>query len=149
MQAGDVLLYRPSGKFGWLIAVKTWNRISHVEVAVSASEAVASRDGQGVGRYPLRTAHLAHVLRPVQPFDLAAALAWYDAQPDQPYGWFDLLQFMGLNVNARGIVCSPFATQFLRAGGLDPFNGYEALKVAPFMFLTSPVFVNVTHEVTV
>lgn len=150
MQPGDVLLYRPSGKFGWLIAVKTWNRISHVEVAVSAHEAVASRDGLGVGRYPLRTAQLAHVLRPVPPFDLAAALRWFAREADgQPYGWWDLAQFMGLNVNARGVICSTFATQFLRAGGLDPFNGYDAQKVAPFFFLTSPVFVDVSKEVGV
>ncbi len=147
-QPGDVLLYRPAKRsiFGWLIAVKTWNQISHVEVSIGGGESVASRDGQGVDRYPERTSELVHVLRPTVPFDLAAALAWFEGQRGQPYGWLDLAAFMGWTGDAKGVVCSPFATMFLRAGGIDPFRGYPHNKVPPFLFLTSPVFVDVTSS---
>lgn len=148
--AGDVLLYRPSGLFGRLIALKTWNEISHVEVSIGGGFAVASRDGKGVNVYPERTAQLAHVLRPVQPFDLAAAMAWFEEDAKGlPYGWLDIAAFLGLKWDAKGVICSPFATDFLRAGGLDPFNGYPSRSVAPFMFRTSPVFVDVTESLGV
>ena len=154
LHPGDVLLYRPTGIFGWVIATKTWHQVGHCEIYLGAGVSVASRDGLGVGIYPLRTADLATVCReaprtcayggethtfPLR-FDLAKALAWYRIQPAQPYGWLDLLQFVGLNIDSKGIVCSPFATEFLRAGGLDPFNHEPSLKIAPFQFRLSPVF---------
>ena len=43
---GDVMLYRPSGVFGWLIRVKTWHPISHVEVHCGGGQSFASRDGK-------------------------------------------------------------------------------------------------------
>jgi hypothetical protein len=111
--------------------------VGHVEVYVGGGDAVASRNGLGVNEYPLRTRDLLHVLRPEQPFDLIAAMAWFRTAKGLPYGWADLLQFVGLNVNRRGIVCSPFATLFLRAGGIPVFNDEPAEKIAPFQFLTS------------
>lgn len=143
IQAGDVLLYKPSGLFGHIIAVKTWHPIAHVEVALSAAESVASRDGQGVGRYPHRSKDLAHILRPIRPVDLDAALRWFQTVKGQPYGWVDLLAFIGLKADGRGMVCSPFATDFLRAGGLPIFNGEEPRKIAPFQFLLSELLVRV------
>ena len=146
IQPGDVLLYRPTGVFGRVIAVKTWHRISHVEVALSASESVASRDGIGVGRYAHRSQDLAHVLRPRLPVDLAVALRWFTTVEGQPYGWLDLLAFIGLKSDGPGMVCSPFATEFLRAGGLPIFNGEPARYVAPFEFLLSELLMDVTNE---
>lgn len=145
---GDVLLYRAKGLFGRIIALKTWHNISHVEIFVGNSQSVASRDGKGTGLYPWRLTELELVCRPIVAFDLAKAMVWFHEQPHCGYGWADLLQFMGWNVDRKGIVCSPFATLFSRAGGLDPFNGEPPNKIAPFEFALSPVYRVFSYAVT-
>lgn len=138
LRPGDVLLYPASSLFGKLIALKTWHSISHVEVFIGAGESVASRDGKGVARYSARLGDVKHALRPTQPVDLSAALRWFNANAaGQPYGWFDLLAFVGVTKDGPGMVCSSFATQFLRAGGLPIFRDEPPNRVAPFQFLTS------------
>lgn len=133
LKAGDVLLYKGTGLYGFIIRLKTWHPEGHVEVFVGNGQSAASRDGLGVGIYPARTADLVKVLRPDVPFQRAAALDWFYHNANHlPYGWLDLLQFTGLNVDRRGIVCSPFAVRFLRAGGVPVLNGEVAEKVAPF-----------------
>jgi hypothetical protein len=143
LKRGDVLLYKPKGVFGWIIRVKTWHPISHVECYVGDGFSVASRDGIGVGRYPLRASELAVVCRPKSDiptqlgpgvFDWPRAMAWFDRQKGTPYGWADLLQFAGWNIDANGIVCSPFIARFVRMLGYDPFNGESAERIAPFQF---------------
>lgn len=140
LRPGDVLLYRGTGLYGFLIRVHTWHDVGHVEVYVGEGQSEASRDGLGVGRYPLRTADLLHVLRPKPPLDLAAGERWFATVKGTPYGWLDLLQFVGVPIDAPGIVCSPFATERCRAVGFDPFNGEAAAKIAPFEFLLSDQF---------
>ena len=100
----------------------------------------ASRNGQGVNFYDLRTKDLQYVCRPKLPGDLRAAMAWAKTQVGMPYGWLDLLAFIDVNIDGQGIVCSPAATLFERAAGLDPFNGEPCNKIAPFQFLTSNVY---------
>jgi hypothetical protein len=146
LQPGDVLLYSATGLYGRIIAIKTWHTVAHVECYVGNGQSVASRNGIGTGRYPLRLTDLWTLCRPRQPFDCAKALTWFTAQPHRPYGWIDLLQFIGVDVHRPGIVCSPFVTEFLRAGDLDPFNGEDADKVAPFEFALSPVFFNLPYS---
>lgn len=148
LRPGDVLLYRANGFFGRLIALKTWHPISHVEVYVGNQQSVASRDGQGTGLYPLRLTELERVCRPIVPFDLAAGLAWFHSTPHRSYGWADLLQFVGMNVDTKGVVCSPFATEFERRCGIDPFNGEDPNKIAPFQFELSPVYQVFSYAVT-
>ncbi len=135
LKRGDILLYRPAGSFGWLISIKTWHRISHVEVYDGGRQSVASRDGLGVGRYPLRLSELAYILRPTVPLDLTAAGKWFDSVKGQPYGWLDLADFFGLPVDGPGMVCSPFATSYLRAAGWSIFPADPPEKIAPFQFL--------------
>jgi hypothetical protein len=139
LKAGDVLLYKPKGLFGWFIRVKTWHAVAHVECYIGDGFSVASRDGIGVGKYPLRTSELVTVCRPIDAVVLnwPRALAWFDRQKGTRYGWIDLLQFAGLNVDADGIVCSPFIARFCRMLGYDPFNGEDPQKVAPFEFALS------------
>jgi hypothetical protein len=143
---GDVLLYKASGVYGWIIRFHTGHPISHVECYVGNGQSAASRDGKGTAVYPLRTDGLVMVCRPILPFDVAKALAWFAAEGHKPYGWADLLQFIDVNVDTDGIVCSPFVTELLRAGGLDPFNGEPAEKIAPFQFETSNVFRNLLYN---
>lgn len=138
LRPGDVLLYKGKGLFSLLIRIKSWHPQTHVEVYIGNGRSAASRDGKGVAIYPVRLDDLAHVLRPDVPFDRAAAMRWFAAEANGlPYGWADLLVFVGLNINHRGVVCSAFATQFLRAGGVAIFNNELAERVAPFQFLLS------------
>jgi hypothetical protein len=139
---GDVLLYRPKGLFGWIIRIKTWHPVGHCEVYIGNGESVASRDGQGVGRYPLRTSELFMVCRPKGHFNRIAAMKWFLALPKTPYGWLDLLAFAGVKHDAKGIVCSPFCTEFQRAGGIDIFNGEPSRFIAPFQFALDPAYDN-------
>ena len=144
LQPGDVLLYKPSGLFGRLIALKTWHALSHVEVYVGAGQSVASRDGQGVDRYPLRTDKLAHVLRPTVDIDLSAGLRWFEREArGLPYGWWDLGSFVGLTHDGHGMVCSPFATAFLRNCGMPIFNKEPINVIAPCDFLQTNLLAEV------
>lgn len=135
LRAGDILLYRPKGIFGRIIQIKTWHRISHVEIYAGNQRSYASRDGQGVNVYPIRLSELAYVLRPTVPLDLAKGQAYVDTMKGTPYGWLDLLDFAGLNVDRTGIICSAFATEYLRAAGWDVFPTDPARYVSPFQFL--------------
>lgn len=146
LKPGDCLLYRPSGIFGWVIRLKTWHRISHVEVYVGNGLSSASRDGIGVNLYPLRTDHLAYVLRPNFSFDPVKARAFTRLWAGTPYGWLDLLDFTGLiKIDKRGIVCSPWATKVYRL--FHRIFGSETENViAPFEFLTSDTFTQVWSD---
>lgn len=148
LAVGDVMLYSPSSIFGWAIRIKSGSPISHVEVFVGDGQSVASRDGQGVGRYPVRTDHVAAVLRPHVPFSLAAAMVWFRQHEGEPYGFVDLLNFFSLNINGPGMVCSPCATEFLRAGGVRVFGGFPAAHVFPRDFLTSELLTAIYPVVT-
>lgn len=144
LQPGDVLLYKPKGFFGWVIRLKTWHPIAHVEVYMGDGTSAASRDGQGVGRYPWRNTELAYVLRPGVPFDVGKANAYIDSMVGTRYGWWDLLNFTGWKVDTKGIVCSPFATELLRAAGVPVFNDEASNLIAPFEFLESELLSKVT-----
>lgn len=137
---GDCLLYRPSGVFGWIIKAKTWHAISHVEVWDGHGQSWASRDGLGVNLYPNRLADIDTVMRPRMPVDLDTARRWAASMIGTPYGWGDLLEFVNVTHDFKGIVCSPFATEWYRAGGLDPFNGEDSAKIAPFEFTVTAAF---------
>lgn len=138
--AGDVLLYRGTGVYGWFIRRHTGHPIGHVEVFVGAGQSFASRNGIGVNFYPLRTNDLRYVCRPNRPFDLDAGIAWGNTQMGTPYGWLDLLQFADYDVDGKGYVCSPAAAMFQEEMKLNPFNGEPPMKIAPFQFLTSNVY---------
>lgn len=142
LQAGDVLLYRPSTLFGQIIKIKTWSRVSHVEVYIGKDQSVGSREKSGVRVYPLRTDHLGFVLRSKQVLDQDSAMLWFFAKAQgQSYDFFGLLIF-ALAVSQgspKKQFCSEFATRFLRHGGVDVVaNHWDADKVAPGNFLMSP-----------
>jgi len=138
LKAGDALLYRGKGLYGWLIRLKTWHPIGHVEVYLGLGLSTAARDKIGVGLYPVRESELAYVWRPHVAFNAPRALDYATKHKGEPYGWLDLLAFIGLKTDGKGIVCSPYATDVHRAGGVDPFNGEASRDIAPFQWLTSP-----------
>lgn len=142
-QPGDILLYAPSGVFGWLIAIKTWNKVSHVETYLGNGLSAASRDGIGVATYPVRTNGLVMVRRPIRDLNMEAALAWHNQCIGQKYDWKGILVFTLAvkNGSKDKMFCSEHATRFARQGGLEPFSrDYDADRVAPANFLTSGAY---------
>lgn len=146
LQPGDTLLYAPSSIYGSLISIKTWHKISHVEGYLGNGVSSASRDGKGVNLYPVRTDHLAVVMRlkPEFSFDTTAATAYTNLWAGTPYGWLELLHFVGITPwQQRGIVCSPWWTQVLRQQGIPVFNDDPRDLIAPFQFLTCELMTKV------
>jgi hypothetical protein len=140
---GDCLLYSPSDLFGWIIAVKTWSsRACHVEVYIGNGESVASRNGIGVGVYPVRTSQLSEVRRPNRPFTYRNAMDWFYLKANgEKYDWLGLLVFwLAVRKGAMDrMFCSEFATRFYRHGGFSVVApDWDADMVAPAQFLQTP-----------
>lgn len=139
LQVGDCLLYRPSSVFGWLIAVKTFTRISHVEVYVGGGKSFTSRDGKGVDIYPLRTDGLAAVRRPVSPLpNLDKALAWTQLVRGQAYDFKDLWTFLLMGKPSGDplkMICSESVACWYKEVGYEAVNldvNSEAIAPADF-----------------
>lgn len=150
LEVGDVLLYKATGFFGKIISLKTWHPIGHCEGYDGAGMSVASRDGQGVNLYPVRTRDLVVVLRPKpdgkgSSFNIDAASRWFKGVRGQSYDWLGLLRFawrkpLKGTTSQDKQFCSEFLTRWYRAGGVDPFNGADADEIAPFQFEQSVAF---------
>lgn len=139
LQPGDVLLYGGGDIISRLIQFRTWSDVAHVEIYVDDGRSVASRNGIGVGKYPIRFDGLRYVLRPINPIDLHAAMRWFDTVDGTPYGWTDLLQFYLINLPGDGLICSQFADLFTRAGNSRLFSvDYPAGRVSPRDYLVTP-----------
>lgn len=142
---GDCLLYSGSSAFSWFIKLKTWSRISHVEVFIGNKRALASRDGEGVSNYPIRLDGLVEVIRPNEPFDLSAGIQWYGTVQGAPYDWKQLFTFLKAGrkqlEDEKAFFCSEFANAFYRKCGLTAFaKAYPSSAVSPGMFRASPHF---------
>ena len=83
LEPGDILLYGGRGLVDRLIQFRTWSDVSHIEIYVGEGRSVASRNGIGVGKYPLR---LPEGIRRVYrlknkfnfpSFDFEKSLAWF------------------------------------------------------------------------
>lgn len=152
---GDALLYSrtpfrrsPLGWFfGLVINIKTWSRCSHVEVYDGDGKSLASRDGKGVGRYPLRLDELIEVRRPsVLNFSHESGSRWFNKVEGQKYDWKGLLCFtLAVHQGATDrMFCSEFATRFYRSAGLELFNSeVDADKIAPAQLHQTPILTTV------
>jgi hypothetical protein len=144
LKPGDAILYFRRDLIDWLISLKTWTKVAHVEIYRGEQASYASRNGIGVNTYPLRLDGVAAVMRPKQHLDWQAADLWFENHArGQPYDWPGLLCFM--LARRRGekgaMFCSEFATRFYRAAGIAPFNPrWPAVRVPPSFFLASPAF---------
>lgn len=140
LEPGDVLLYAPSGFFGWLIALKTWEEVSHVEVYAGNNQSWASRDGLGVGRYHLRTKGLKMVRRAAG-FDYDKAQAYFKTVDGQKYDWVGLAVFASLRKHGDKFKqwCSEFADNIHFEAGNDLFGSYASDHVSPADFLKTPL----------
>lgn len=147
LQPGDVLLFARDGWYNRLIQMKTWSRVSHVEIALGEVYGqpwtVASRNGKGVDVYPLDETGLDCVLRPIAHFHQAHAREWFAKVRGQGYDWFGLLAFASAKFQGREngkMFCSEFAARYLRHGGVDAFRGADADAIAPSDFLKNSAF---------
>jgi hypothetical protein len=138
LEPGDILLYGGRDLVSRLIQFRTWSDVSHIEIYVGDGRSVASRNGIGVNKYPLRIAGLRRVYRSKQRlmlhgfFDFEKSMAWFATVSGKPYGWADLLRFYLINVRTQGLICSEFADLFFRNGGLPLFNtNYPEGAVCP------------------
>jgi hypothetical protein len=150
LKPGDKILYRPADLFDWVVAVKTWAKVSHIEIYAGNGRSVASRNGKGVGLYDLRETRVAAVLRSAPTFDLDKALCWFrnHALGDR-YGWRTLLNFVLLSSNPvpGHQVCSEFAANFDRAGGAADFPAWwPACRTAPAQFLATRSLGLIWHD---
>lgn len=139
---GDCLLYSGKSLFSLLIKIKTWSRISHVEVFLGNNRTFTAREGHGVGFYDYDPTNLAYILRPKFDFDFEDALVFARMVDGQKYDYLGLLRFFTLGKQSYDKqFCSEACTRFYRAGGGRPFaDYYDADLVSPGMFLSSPQF---------
>jgi hypothetical protein len=144
LHPGDAILYFSHDFGSWLIALKTWTKVAHVEIYRGNQVSYSSRCQTGVNAYPLRLDGVAAVRRPKQPLDLLAADAWFETNArGQPYDWRGLLCFA---LARRGgerhkMFCSEMATHYYRAAGFAPFDPrWPAVRVPPSFFLVSREF---------
>jgi hypothetical protein len=125
LRAGDTMLYFSRDAVDWAIAIKTWTKLAHVEIYVGNGMSVASRNGVGVGLYPVRWPGLAVVRRSKVSPNLVAAQRWFNLTANgQKYDWLGLLCFtLAVKQGAPDrMFCSEFWTRWMRHAGVEPFN---------------------------
>lgn len=145
LEPGDCLLYGPTSIMGWVIAVKTWTMISHVEVYRGSGTSWASRDGVGVNLYPLRTTGLRYVRRPAK-YEADVAEEYGQACRGQRYDWLGLLCFtLAVRQGSKDRqFCSEFALNLYRRAGVEVLSP-DCLPdhTAPSEFLQTPALTTV------
>jgi len=143
IKPGDLLLYRNTwSPIGFLIRLKTWSDVNHVEVYIGDGHVVAARAG-GCRIYPVTLDHLHYVWRPAAdpPISLTNAMKWFMSEANgTPYDYWGLFRFfLRGKQSADKNFCSELAMRWLRAGGFNPFApGTDADKVWPGGFIYSP-----------
>ena len=148
LQPGDLLFYKPTDFIGWLIAVKTWAMLSHVECYVGHGQVIAARPS-GVDLYPERfDTSLRYVRRPVlspgKRFDVQGANAAVRHMLGKPYQYSGLFRFYAPwhDKHKATRICSSVATVWLRGGGCEPFNPTVTADDV------SPSMLNQTNDLT-
>ncbi len=138
---GDLLLYNsPGSVVDFVIRLKTWSVAAHCECYVGNSRSVASRNGIGVGNYPLRFDGLIAVLRPNRPFDLTLALEWFKSVDGQKYDFLGLMCFfLAVKRGSRDrMFCSEFLKRLYHQANCPLLHPqWDADKTAPGNFFMS------------
>lgn len=143
LQSGDSILYSTSDLVDGLIEDHTGGPVAHIEVYEGQGQSVASRNGLGVNRYPLRTVGAIYVLRPNVDVDVVAATEWFETVKGEGYDWVGLLNFFrpGETVTPHELFCSAFGCLWYRAGKANLFHpSWYANKLSPVDYLKVPGF---------
>lgn len=146
LKPGDCLLYRNTWSFiGWLIRVKSWSPVNHVEVYIGDGHTISARS-YGSRVYPLQRDGLFEVWRPREMPMLGDAMAWFMGHANgQRYDFFGLFRFFTIGKQSHDKqFCSELATRWYRAAGIEPFTPEtDADLVSPGMFRTSGQFTRI------
>jgi hypothetical protein len=144
LRPGDCLGYFSRDLIDYAIALKTWTRLAHVEIYEGNGLSVASRNGLGVNRYPLRKTDIAVIRRPFGGMDFESAKSWFETTArGEKYDWKGLLCFtLAVRQGSMNrMYCSEFMLRWYRAAGflaLDP--DWDADKTPPAFILVPPTF---------
>jgi hypothetical protein len=151
LEPGDCLGYAtPDDLFDELTEWKTSSPLAHVEIYVGGGQSVASRNGIGMGEYPVRLAGLAAVRRPVASVDLAKLMAKFQEIKGDGYDWQGILRFVdpALHGQPNHFICSGGATVLYRAT-IEPFDGdFPEGLIEPGDFLKTPAFKTIWKNFT-
>ena len=151
---GDCLLYFGGTLIDWVIALKTWSKVSHVEIYVGEFEhngqwgkwSVASRNGIGVGLYPLRRSGLVCVRR-TKSINLEAGMKWFWSNANgQGYDWKGLLCFeLAVRQGSKTKqFCSEFANRFYKACRRPLFaDDWKSDRTPPSFYLVTRMMITV------
>lgn len=151
LEPGDVLFYSPSDLIGWIIAVKTWTKISHVEAYIGSGRCISARP-QGVNVFGERIDKcLCCVRRPLMTKQFETRKAWEAVFPflGKPYGWTSFEEFFNPWCRHRHAsrICSSIVTTYLRGGGCEPFNpDLSADDVSPAQLWQSPNLITIWEK---
>lgn len=144
---GDHLLYNTRGDLAdWIVRVKTWSKVAHIEVYAGDGMSMAARRN-GVNLYPFRPEGLRFVLRPRFAWYEVRAKDWFKTSAQgQKYDWLGLLCFtLAVAQGSPGrMFCSEFARNLCRAACCPAFaDDWPGDLTSPGMFLSSPAFTKV------
>jgi len=126
LRPGDILLYDKNTLFNWLIKLKRGEKYAHVEIYAGGDQSLASRNGIGVGRYPLRLDGLAAIYRVTKPFEFEIGERWFEDEANgQGYDWIGLANFIWAKWQGREngkMFCSEFVARFFKKMGVPLFS---------------------------
>jgi len=132
---GDILLYTfdPKSAYSWIIRFHSGSKYTHAELFLGGGMTLTAKSDNGVNYYLFDEKRLGCVMRPRVPFNRDGCVAWFErsGEKGKPYGWLELLNFVDVNVDADGMVCSAVSALGARAGSVDCFNGVPAQRIAP------------------
>ena len=145
LRPGDVLLYRHRGVRAWVIRHATWSDVSHCEVYLGDGLCATARGEQGTGIYDLETRNMRHLLRPIKPFDVDAAMRWHWALGWKPLGWVRLAwMFFKPDTTFRReeMHCVEYTIEMLKAGGAIAVTrpDFDPMRATPLTLFASPAF---------
>ena len=136
LKPGDIMLFNTLDLVDDVIDFKTGSDVAHIEIYAGGSKSYASRNGIGVGLYPVRITGLRYVRRPVGVLDIGALEDFFNKVDGAKYGFGDILENINWNLPLPGYDCSHFAAALLRYGNCPQFDGtYPEPKITPRDFL--------------
>lgn len=142
LRAGDLLLYSRKGFWPWVIGVKTWSHITHVETYLHDGTVHAAREKEGVGVFSISFDGLVKVRRPLQHFSREKATPYIAGVEGQAYDFLGLLRFFTIGTQSQSKqFCSEDAVRLARAGGVTPFaEDRDADLVSPGELDATPAY---------
>lgn len=146
---GDCLLYWTDSFFDWLVTIKTWTFVAHVEIYKGLGLSMASRNGLGVNTYPLRKKGLVMVRRPNPLYGMYNASlggSWFETVRGEKYDWLGLLCFtLAVKQGAQDkMFCSEFAKRYYPKAGVTVLaDDWDADKTAPAQLVQTPALTTI------